>query len=579
MTRSDEVLEEGAEPLLDLQRLAAGIRWRRRSWLCLAMVGVLSGVALALLLPSRSTAITRIYVVHEDEGSGAQESKMQTDLALLESTTVAAVALDRLRVTLPPERFASEYAGEVVASNILEISTRGSNDAQAVERARAVAEAYIAVHVQRSDDAASADVQALTARRSEVEKDLAEVNTRITEASGQPGEAAQLESLFGRRSSLTSQIDDLAQRAENASLGFPRVAAGTQIIDAPHATTRSPLVSTVLFGAVGLILGLGLGLAFAAVATVARDRPVLRRDIAAHLGASVIAQLPAPIRGPRRLWKGRRANSERRRAAATLVRAVREGKGPVSVLELGCARTAARLARDIADELALERPVVLIDDLPGKQLRRLSGAPDSAVRVVAGVDYPPVPPTTPERREQRLGVGTVGPGTPWTDLRRLGAETLLVVRAGSAGTAWLHTVARQLADAGIAIIGIVVEHPDPRDRSDGTLWDALHTAIRGRLAAGSSAVPTEKIATGSDQQAPAPNGVAVDERVVTAARTDRPSPVEPDRPAPPRSAPSPRPTSNGSARDGTSSNGGAQSTDKFPPVVAATPVHHPVEAT
>src|SRR6478609_10889791 len=35
----------------------------------------------------------------------------------------------------------------------------------------------------------------------------------------------------------------------------------------------------------------------------------------------------------------------------------------------------------------------------------------------------------------------------------------------------------------ISVIGIVVVHPDPRDKSDGTLWDALNTAIRGRLGA------------------------------------------------------------------------------------------------
>jgi hypothetical protein len=41
-------------------------------------------------------------------------------------------------------------------------------------------------------------------------------------------------------------------------------------------------------------------------------------------------------------------------------------------------------------------------------------------------------------------------------------------------------VARQLADCGIPIVGVVLVDPDPRDRSDGTLWDGLHTALRGR---------------------------------------------------------------------------------------------------
>ena len=57
---------------------------------------------------------------------------------------------------------------------------------------------------------------------------------------------------------------------------------------------------------------------------------------------------------------------------------------------------------------------------------------------------------------------------------------MLVVRTGFANTEWLHTVARQLADARIPIVGVILVDPDPRDRSDGTLWDGLHTALRGR---------------------------------------------------------------------------------------------------
>ncbi|MYS49984.1 polysaccharide biosynthesis protein, partial [Streptomyces sp. SID6013] len=67
----------------------------------------------------------------------------------------------------------------------------------------------------------------------------------------------------------------------------------------------------------------------------------------------------------------------------------------------------------------------------------------------------------------------------WTDLRYLGGRTVLVVRAGHGSAAWLHTVARQLADQRIAVIGVVLIDPDPRDRTDGTLWDGPRPAPRG----------------------------------------------------------------------------------------------------
>jgi hypothetical protein len=95
--------------------------------------------------------------------------------------------------------------------------------------------------------------------------------------------------------------------------------------------------------------------------------------------------------------------------------------------------------------------------------------------VVGGERVATLPPD-----KRRIGVGSVAPGAAWTDLQYLGTRTVLVVRAGHGSAAWLHTVARQLADQRITVIGVVLIDPDPRDRTDGTLWDGLHTALRGQ---------------------------------------------------------------------------------------------------
>jgi hypothetical protein len=207
---------------------------------------------------------------------------------------------------------------------------------------------------------------------------------------------------------------------------------------------------------------------------VVRDKPVLRKDIAEHLGASVIAELPARPRWLVRFLPRKKATDTRKRAAATLVRLVRDGSGSVSVLELGAGQLAAALAADVAAELAASQPVVLVAD-PAERVKAVPTDTANPVRLIGADDT-----SSPLSGEARIGVGTIEPGTAWTDLPHLGDETLLVVRAGYANTAWLHTVARQLADAGIPIVGVVLADPDRRDKSDGTLWDGLHTALRGR---------------------------------------------------------------------------------------------------
>jgi len=150
----------------------------------------------------------------------------------------------------------------------------------------------------------------------------------------------------------------------------------------------------------------------------------------------------------------------------------------VSLLELGTSRITAALALDMAEELAADGPVVVVDDLPRRNLTRNAGERDGPIRIVDGAQNA-AGPAPAGQRERRIGVGSVAPGTAWTDLGRLGPETVLVVRTGHAN-AWLHTVARQLADLQIPVIGVVLVDPDPRDRSDSTLWDELHTALRGR---------------------------------------------------------------------------------------------------
>jgi hypothetical protein len=289
-----------------------------------------------------------------------------------------------------------------------------------------------------------------------------------------------LESLYSRRAELSSKISNFDAQAQQAGIGAPQIAAGTQIVDAPRITPQSLVKTAATDGGIGLALGLALGLAVAAVGSVVRDRPVFRRDIAEHLGASVIAQLP-----PRRRWLWRRASSaaERRRVAATLERVVRTQDRPVSLLDLGAPAVTAALAVDIAEGLAATGPVVVVDDLAGQDLARLAGAAGGPLTIVDAGAPPPA------RGSRRLGVGSVAPGTAWTDLRYLGTETVLVVRTGQAGTSWLHTVARQLADCEILVIGVVLVDPDPKDRTDGTLWDGLHMALRGHA---SRATPGER---------------------------------------------------------------------------------------
>ncbi|WP_030645242.1 MULTISPECIES: Wzz/FepE/Etk N-terminal domain-containing protein [Streptomyces] len=475
MTTSTTPEPSATTPLLDLHALVVAVRRRRRLWCAMALLGLLAGAAVAVLMPPPPTAVTKVLVAHKEDQPNDTGTLIRTDVEVLGTTRIAEKALRSLNSSEDLEDFMRDYRGTGVTNNLLQITVTGDSDAEAVARAGALADAFVADHVRRMRATANAEAKALLDQRDRMKDELAQVNKDIGDRSPEtetdPQESASIESLFARRAELTTRIADFNQRAEEARVGTPQVIAGTEIVDAPRPVKHSLPKAAATDAAIGLVLGLVLGLALAAVGVVVADRPVLRRDIAANLGASVIAELP---RRSGRRWRRRRTRVARERLTAHLARTVRDSTEPVSLLELGCARGTSVIALDLARAMAQEGPVTVVDGLPGPQLADRRPKPGDPT-VVSGERAAAVPP-----QERRLGVGSVAPGTAWTDLRHLGTQTVLVVRAGHGSAAWLHTVARQLADQHIAVIGVVLIDPDPRDRTDGTLWDGLHTALRGR---------------------------------------------------------------------------------------------------
>ncbi|MYT71954.1 MULTISPECIES: Wzz/FepE/Etk N-terminal domain-containing protein [unclassified Streptomyces] len=473
MTTSTTAESSAATPLIDLQGLVVAVRRRRRLWSAMALLGLLAGAAVAIALPPPPSAVTKILVAHADDQPNDTGTLIRTDVQVLGTTRIAEAALRSLDSSEKPEDLMKDYSATGLTNNLLQIDVTGDTKAQAVDRAKALADAFVDDHVRRMRATAKAESDALLEQRDRMRTELAQVNKEIGNRSPDtdPQASASLETLFARRAELNSRIADFDERAADARTGTPKVVAGTQIVDAPRAVRYSMPKAAATDAVIGFVLGLVLGLAVAAVGVVVKDRPVLRRDIAHHLGASVITDLPRRSALP---WRRRRARVARERLTTSLARTVRGSAEAVSLLELGAARTTSVLALDLGRQLAAEGPVALIDGLPGSQLSGHRSRPGDPA-VISG-ERAAVEP----QQELRLGVGSVAPGTAWTDLQYLGTQTVLVVRAGHGSAAWLHTVARQLADQRIPVIGVVLTDPDPKDRTDGTLWDGLHTALRGR---------------------------------------------------------------------------------------------------
>ncbi|NBH11500.1 Wzz/FepE/Etk N-terminal domain-containing protein, partial [Amycolatopsis sp. SID8362] len=282
--------ETPAAPLVDLQRLFVAIRRRKRFWLATALLGLIAGAAVAIVLPAPPTAVAKVIVVHQDDSPTDSGTLMRTDVAVLQTTQIAQGALKKLNSTEAPEEFMKNYAGLGLTNNVLQITVKAKSNEEAVAQAQALADTFIADHVQRSQAAAAAQSKAILDQRKNAQDELAKVDQQIADETGKGrnANASTLEGLYGRRAALASQVSDFDSRAQQAGIGSPQVAAGTQIVDAPRALPKAFLKTTATNAGIGFALGLALGLALVAVGAVSRDRPVLRREISAHLGASVL---------------------------------------------------------------------------------------------------------------------------------------------------------------------------------------------------------------------------------------------------------------------------------------------------
>ncbi|MFD2397461.1 Wzz/FepE/Etk N-terminal domain-containing protein [Prauserella oleivorans] len=231
-----------SQPLLDVERLLTAIRRRRRLWTAVALLGLLVGAGIAVFLPPPPTATMRVLVIHEDDQPSDAGTLVSTDVAILQTTRIARAAVEDLRSTESPEDFLETYEATPLTNNVFEVSVVGTSDADAVRRAQAIGDAFVADHVRRVQAAADAEAQAVLDQRDRAQQELTGVDGSIAAAEAGEGNPATLETLYARRAELVSRISNLTDQAEDAGIGAPRVEAGTQLVDAPRpwSTRCSP---------------------------------------------------------------------------------------------------------------------------------------------------------------------------------------------------------------------------------------------------------------------------------------------------------------------------------------------------
>lgn len=323
----------------------------RRRWKAV-VVGIVLGVGvatvLALVLPSQATARTEVNVnlissnAFNSQRPASDLLDLQTEQAMARSTAVMSEVAEALGDdwTTSAVRGATQ-AALLPDGTVLRIEFTARDAEEAATGSELVAQAYLDYRSDQAQGRVDVASERLTARRTTLNRQLAQANLKIAEApdSGAARNAAEMErqGIADELSGVTTELNEL--RAVDTSGGAVLTEADP---DQAEMSPNRPLIMTS-----GIFGGALLGLVLAFVANVLDRRVRDPYDVFGAGGGITVAHLADP-----------EAAVPAEREDADLLRAVRErllstaasDRVVFSVVDVG-SRTA--LPSDVATNLAV----------------------------------------------------------------------------------------------------------------------------------------------------------------------------------------------------------------------------------
>lgn len=242
---------------------------RRRWWIvvALACVGVLAGAAYLKVTPKAYIATTTVNVTATGGSQGQNSAvaggrttgtiNLDTEAQIVQSTTVAAIAVHTLHSSLSPSVLLAKVTVTVPAnSSVLQISCTARYAPQAAACANAFGSAYLQNRSASAAGAVNAQLNVVRAQQSTLQKQASQLSTELSTLptnSAQHGSAqSQLQTVNGELQTLAGQAVSLSAQAASSS--------GGSIITAATPPTKPSSPKPLLVLPSGLIAGLLIGL-------------------------------------------------------------------------------------------------------------------------------------------------------------------------------------------------------------------------------------------------------------------------------------------------------------------------------
>jgi capsular polysaccharide biosynthesis protein len=501
---------EATGGLVSLKFLTAALRRRTRFLCVLAAVGLVLGCGFYFKSPPKYQASTSLWLApgpYENINTAANN-----DVAMSQTRTVAALAVHQLGLQEDPGRFLGTYKVTPITERLVIITASGSSSSQAVAYAKAVAVAFLKFRAEEMQTQQAQVQESFNQQVDQAQQRLNSIKSQISQLPAQPTtpeQQSRLKTLQAQEEQATNTLFDARQGAANNQIanGAATTAAvnGSSVLDPATPGPHSRLKPLILDAAVGLFIGLVLGMAIVVIQALVSDRLRRRDDVAHALGVPV--RLSVGTVHAKRWLLIRRGSATRKaeiqRVAAHLRHTVPgSSRGPASlaVVPVDDVQIPASSVVSLAVSCAREGKQVVVADLcSGAPTAKLLGATDSGVRavraqdaslIVAVPERDDLAPLGPLRRglmsthrsdfteavadacasaDLLLTLATVDPTLGGEHLATWATEAVAVVTAGRSSWDKIHGVAELIRLSGTRLVSAVLLGADKTDESVGVV--------------------------------------------------------------------------------------------------------------
>lgn len=493
--------------LVSLAYIRAAVRRGARLWCCLAVAGLVTGLAADAAYPPAYQAATSVLLTlgpSENVNSAPLDNQ-----AIAESRAVAGLATRMLGLRQDPGSLLAGYTVTVLSPRVLRITVSAPSSSDAVRRANAVAAAFLRLRARQLEADQNLVLRSLGGQLSQARQRARTISSQLRQLPAQPASAAQqaqLARLQQQQSQVAATVATLQQDASaaRASSATTLAVKGSQVLDTATPILHSKLKRLLPRPAIGLVLGLALGLGLVVIRALASDKLCRRDDVAQALGVPVrFSAGEVRLRGWSRRRRGLAAAGD---ANVRKVVAHLRGLLPVSgrdpaalaVVPVGEPDAAALSVVSLALSCAREgQRVVLADLAPGAPAACLLAAGEPGARPVrladaqltvavpgddeAGAAVPFRHP--PAGTGESSFTGAVGAARGSADLLltlavldpSLGSDqfpewagaAVVVVTAGQSSWTQIHATGQLLRLAGAPVVSAVLVGSDASDESLG----------------------------------------------------------------------------------------------------------------